>query len=144
MSLARAVGTLAIVGSGIVLLLTVGVALHYVRQGGLEWTLVFPFLPPVVAIVAVLLVARIPPHVDGPRRGAVLGLAASATLYVALSAVYLFGQYRLISRDGTAFWGLVFIPAVWVWPPVLFAGLLLGACAQSIARHVRTRRGGNA
>ena len=140
----RAAGTLAIVASGIVLLSTAGIVLRYFRQQGLELTHVLPLLPPVVAIAAVLVVARMPRHIRGAGRGAAVGLAAGATLYVAFSAIYLFGQYGLISRDGTAFWGLLIVPAAWLWPPVLLASIVLGVCAQSIARHVRARRGGDA
>ena len=141
----RIAGTVAIVTSGIVLLPTAGIALGYIRRQGLELTHVLPLLPPVVAIAAVLLAARIPPRIRGAGRGAIVGLAWGATLYVAISAVYLFGQYRLISRDGTAFWGLLFVPAVWVWPPVVLGSIVLGACAHLVARHVnRIRRGGDA
>ena len=145
MSLAsRTAGTLAIVASGIVLVPTAGIALGYIRRQGLELTYVLPLLPPVVAIAAILLVARMPPHIRGAGRGAVVGLASGATLYVAFSAVYLFGQYGLISRDGTAFWGLLIVPAVWVWPPVVLGSIGLGICAQLVARHLRIRRGGDA
>ena len=140
----RAAGTLAIVANGIVLLSTAGIALRYFRQQSLELTHLLPLLPPVVAIAAVLVVARMPRHSRGAGRGAAVGLAAGATLYVAFSAIYLFGQYGLISRDGTAFWGLLIVPAAWLWPPVLLVSIVLGVCAQSIARHVRARRGGDA
>ncbi len=73
-----------------------------------------------------------------------VGLASGATLYVALSAVYLLGQYRLISRDGTAFWALLIVPTVWVWPPLALGSIALGACAQMVAKRVTTRRGGDA
>ena len=145
MSLAsRTAGTLAIVASGIVLVPTAGIALGYIRRQGLELTYVLPLLPPVVAIAAVLLVARMPPHIRGAGRGAVVGLASGATLYVAFSGVYLFGQYGLISRDGTAFWGLLIVPAVWVWPPVVLGSIALGVCIQLVARRVTTRRDGDA
>jgi hypothetical protein len=140
----RSAGTLAIVASGIVLLPSVGIALGYIRRQGLELTHVLPLLPPVVAIAAVLLVARIPPRIRGAGRGAIVGLAWGATLYVAISAVYLFGQYGLISRDGTAFWGLMIVPAVWVWPPVVLGSIALGILAQLVAQHGRIRRGGDA
>jgi hypothetical protein len=140
----RTAGTLAIVASGIVLLPTAGIALGYIRRQGLELTYVLPLLPPVVAITAVVLLARMPPHIRGVGRGAVVGLASGATLYVALSAVYVFGQHGLISRDGTAFWGLLIVPAVWVWPPLTLGGIALGVCAQLVARRVTTRRGGDA
>ena len=140
----RAAGTLAIVANGIVLLSTAGIALRYFRQQSLELTHLLPLLPPVVAIAAVLVVARMPRHSRGAGRGAAVGLAAGATLYVAFSAIYLFGQYGLISRDGTAFWGLLIVPAAWLWPPVLLVSIVLGVCAQSIARYVRARRGGDA
>ena len=140
----RSAGILAIVASGIVLLPSAGIALGYIRRQGLELTHVLPLLPPVVAIAAVLLVARIPPRIRGAGRGAIVGLAWGATLYVAISAAYLFGQYGLISRDGTAFWGLLIVPAVWVWPPVVLGSTALGILAQLVARHVRIRRGGDA
>ena len=73
-----------------------------------------------------------------------MGLASAATLYVSLSAIYIFGQYRLISQDGTAFWALVIVPAAWVWPPVLLVGTALGAFAQLLALRVRRRGGGHA
>jgi hypothetical protein len=140
----RSAGTLAIVASGIVLLPTAGIALGYIRRQGLELTHVLPLLPPVVAIAAVLLVARIPPRIRGAGRGAIVGLAWGATLYVGISAVYVFGQYELISRDGTAFWGLLVVPAVWVWPLVVVGSIALGICAQLVARHIRITRGGDA
>jgi hypothetical protein len=133
----RAAGALAIAVSGIVLVPTAGIALHYIRKQGFESMQLLPLLPPVVAIAAVLLVARMPRSIDGAIRGGAVGLATGATLYVGLSAIYLFGQYGVISRDGTAFWGLVVLPAVWVWPPVVLASIVLGACTQSVARHIR-------
>src|SRR3970040_697931 len=140
----RAAGTLAIVASGIVLLSTAVIALRYFRQQGLQLTHVLPLLPPVVAIAAVLVAARLPRHIRGARRGAAVGLATGATLYVAFSAIYLFGQYGLISRDGTAFWALLIVPAAWVWPPVVLGGIALGVCAQLVARRITTRRDGDA
>jgi hypothetical protein len=138
MSLAsRTAGTLAIVASGIVLLATAGIALGYIRRQGLEFTYVLPLLPPVAAITAVLSAARMPPRIKGAGRGAVVGLASGATLYVAFSAVYLFGQYGLISRDGTAFWALLIVPVVWVWPPLALGGIALGVCARLVARRRR-------
>lgn len=136
---ARTTSTLAIVANAIVLLPTAAIAVGYIRRQGLELTHVLALLPPVAAIAIVLLVARTPPRSIG--RGAAIGLASAATLYVSLSAIYIFGQYRLISRDGTAFWALVIVPAAWVWPPVLLVGTALGAFAQLLALRVR-RRGG--
>jgi hypothetical protein len=105
-------------------------------------THVLALLPPAAAIAAVVLVARTPPR--GIARGAAIGLASAATLYVCLSAIYVFGQYRLISRDGTAFWALVIVPAAWVWPPVLVVGAAVGALAQLLALRARRRGSGDA
>jgi hypothetical protein len=134
---ARTACSLAIVANAIVFLPTAAIAVKYVRRHGLELTYVLALLPPPAAIAAVLLVGRTPPR--GIGRGAAIGLASAATLYVSLSAIYIFGQYGLLSRDGTAFWALVIIPAAWVWPPVLLVGAALGAVAQALALRVRRR-----
>ena len=136
--IARVVG---VVGNAVVLVTIAGVALRYTRRQGIEVELVMPLLPPVVAIVAILVAARQAACSGRIRRGALVGLAAGATLYVAVSAAYLFGSYEVISRDGTAYWSLVLIPAVWVWPPVLVGSTLLGALAQFVA--TRSRRQGD-
>jgi len=139
--IARVVG---VVGNAVVLVTTAGIALRYIRRQGVEVELVVPLLPPVVAIVAILVAVRKAAGSGRIRRGALVGLASGATLYVALSAAYLFGQYEVISRDGTAYWGLVFIPAVWVWPPALVGGTLLGGLAQFVATRSSKRRGDDA
>jgi tetratricopeptide (TPR) repeat protein len=79
----RSAGTLAIVASGIVLLPTAGIALGYIRRQGLELTHVLPLLPPVVAIAAVLLVARIPPRI---RAAAVRAVEAGVSRNAGSSA----------------------------------------------------------
>jgi hypothetical protein len=139
---ARTTSALAIAASAIVFVPTAAIAVGYIRRHGLELTHVLALLPPAAAIAAVVLVARTPPR--GIARGAAIGLASAATLYVCLSAIYVFGQYRLISRDGTAFWALVIVPAAWVWPPVLVVGAAVGALAQLLALRARRRGSGDA
>jgi len=140
----RIASTLGGVGSGVVLVTTAVIASRYIRRQGLEVHSVVPILPPVVAIVAILVVVRMRLPTTSIRRGAFVGLASGATLYVALSAVYLLGQYELISRDGTAWWGLMFVPAVWVWPPVVLGSTVLGALVQFVTTSVRKPRGSDA
>jgi hypothetical protein len=96
---ARTTSTLAIVANAIVLLQTAAIAVGYIRRQGLELTHVLALLPPVAAIAIVLLVARTPPRSIG--RGAAIGLASAATLYVSLGDLHLWAvQIDLPGRNG--------------------------------------------
>jgi hypothetical protein len=71
-------------------------------------------------------------------RGLVTGVVVASGLYLIVPAFYLATQFEVIAGDGTAFWGLVFVPVVIIWLPLTAVGILTGA---SIGAVVRVKRG---
>ncbi|MBX3415571.1 MAG: hypothetical protein KF708_23000 [Pirellulales bacterium] len=60
-------------------------------------------------------------------------------IQLVVMAAYLSSHYHLIAHDGTAYWGLMFIPCLLVGAPLLFAALMVGGSAD-IIRAVRRRK----
>lgn len=56
-----------------------------------------------------------------------------------LLAIYLLTQYSLIAHDGTAYWGLMFVPCILFGVPLLIAALIIGGIAD-IVMSARRRR----
>jgi hypothetical protein len=106
-------------------------------MGGLgDWLiLLLPVLPPVVTILSWAGVRRVP-HSRTLTRGFLVGVASVSSVYLLIPAGQLTWQYRLIAADGTAYWGLLAIPAFWLWLPAT-------AVAAFVATAVAAVRGGS-
>lgn len=140
---ARIAGILAIGGSVVLLSATHRVAAAYMRRQGFDWDFALPYVPPIIAIATVLMLAFIPGPPRSMRRAVLIGLALSAHLYLLVPAAYLIRQYDLIRADGTAFWGAQTIPAVVLFPPMLLVAAAVAAVAQFIARVIREEEDGS-
>jgi len=93
------------------------IAKGYIRRQGFEIGLLVPLVPPAVTVF--LLVFMIRTSLRGLPRRIVAGLTFGCVLYLLVPILFLSTNYYLIREDGTAFWGLLVIPAVWLWPLVL-------------------------
>jgi hypothetical protein len=96
-----------------------------------------PLVPPPVVIVGIAAMNRMRArkHI---ARGLVTGVVVASGLYLIVPAFYLATQFEVIAGNGTAFWGLVFVPVVIIWLPRTAVGILTGA---SIGAVVRVKRG---
>ena len=140
--LRRVAGAAVVVSIGMILCLTIIIS-GYVRRTGLknlsgDWLiLLLPVLPPLFTVVS-WAGGRWVSGSCALVRGFLLGVAVASSAYLLLPAAYLAWQYRLVSTDGTAYWGLLAIPAFWLWlPAALLAGL-----AGSIVSVARTAHRG--
>jgi hypothetical protein len=66
-------------------------------------------------------------------RGFLMGVAGVSSVYILIPAVNLVRQYGLISADGTAYWGLLAIPAFWLWVPATAAGAVAGIAVAALS-----------
>ena len=100
-----------------------------------DWIQVLlPLVPPAAALLSGLLLWGT--RNRGPvGKGIVWGFFASAAAYMALQACTLLTQFNLISQDGTAHWGMLQLPAIWIWPPLLCIGIGGGALAGWIVKR---------
>ena len=112
----------------VVLAFVIRAAVQYPVPDSLEsWIgVLFPvFLPLLSAFISI----RLYPDFNGkhPVRRAILwGVFAGINGVVVIMAFNLFSRYQLITADGTAFWGLVFVPCFWIGLPSVIVGALLG------------------
>lgn len=92
-----------------------------------------PLVPPLVVIVGISTLNRI--RARGYfARGLLAGVVVASGLYLIVPMFYLATQCELIAGDGTAFWGLVFIPVVIIWLPLTAVGMLTGAGIGAVLR----------
>lgn len=124
-----------------VILLSLVIA-GYVRKrvpigGTNDWfILLLPLLPPLVTVVG-WTAARWVSSRAAILRGFVTGIAVVSSIYLLIPAVYLTWQYSLISADGTAYWGLLAMPAYWLWLPATSIGGVAGIAVAAV--HARYR-----
>ncbi|HWE16328.1 MAG TPA: hypothetical protein VG758_03995, partial [Hyphomicrobiaceae bacterium] len=43
-------------------------------------------------------------------------------------------QYRLIAADGTAYWGLLAMPTLWLWLPATAVAAVAGIAMEAVRR----------
>ena len=100
-----------------------------------DWfDVLLPVVPPVAALLSVLLLWTIGNR--GPvGKGVVWGFFASSAAYMVLQAWTLSTQFTLISRDGTAHWAMLQLPAIWIVLPLLSMGIGIGAFVGWIVRR---------
>jgi hypothetical protein len=100
-----------------------------------DWLiLLLPVFPPVVTILSWAGV-RWAPRPWTLIRGFLVGVAGVSSVYILIPAVYLAWQYRLIAADGTAYWGLLAMPAFWLWLPATAMAALTGSAVAALRRN---------
>lgn len=125
----------------IVLLLAIGaVAFGYVGQRTwmnlgdhiILWT---PLAVAVLGLASNIWMLSNPPRISRATRWAVfLGLH----VLLVVMAAYLATRYHLIAHDGTAYWGLLFVPCLLIGAPLLSAAILIGGIVDLF--RVKRRR----
>jgi hypothetical protein len=65
------------------------------------------------------------------------GSFVGANGFLILVALLLFPRINLISQDGTAYWGFLFLPCFWIGIPALMVGSVLGLVAGLIVNKKR-------
>jgi len=131
---------------GLVMFLVVGgIAWGYIRRPNQvanteDWFMVL--LPSVACALAITvsIAMLFPRGRNAAVRGAVHGLFVAMQLLLAILASYLLSQGDVIANDGTAFWGLLFLPTVLIGFPMAVAGIAIGAVVTLV---VDNRRGKN-
>ena len=100
-----------------------------------DWfEVLLPLVPPIVALVLGLLLLR------RPRRGLIgrctmWGACAGCAAYMLVQAWGLATQFTLISQDPVAHWAWLLLPTVYVAPPLLFLGLVIGAVSGWLLKN---------
>jgi len=134
-------GRLAAGGAGfvsLIMLLCLGLVIGgYAMKRGFvggrdNWLiLLLPVFPPVVTILCWAGVRWVPhPHIL--IRGFLTGVAIVSSAYILIPAAYLVWQYRLIATDGTAYWGLLAMPAYWLWLPAAMLAAVVGTTVAAV------------
>ena len=141
----KAVGRLAVrlaVFVSLVMLLSLSLVIAgYVRKAGAmggagNWLiLLLPVLPPLVTIIG-WRAARVS-RPGTLMRGFLIGVAGVSSAYILIPAVYLAWQYSLISTDGTAYWGLLAMPAFWLWLPATTMATAVGITVAAVCARYR-------
>lgn len=114
----------------------------YMRKAGPlgvadDWLiLLLPVIPPLVTVVGCAAAMWIPRR-NALTRGFLMGVAGASSVYLLIPSVYLAWQYNLISTDGTAYWGLLAMPAFWLWLPATTLAALGGIAFEAIRTRWR-------
>ena len=136
-----AVGLAVFVSLVMLLCLSLVIAGHVRKRGPIggiaDWfILLLPVLPPLVTSVgwaAAMWVSR-----PGTlMRGFLMGVASVSSVYILIPDAYLVWQYSLISGDGTAYWGLLAMPAFWLWLPATATAAVGGIAFAAISTRYR-------
>ena len=139
--------------ASIVALLTMGVVVplgfithaYIVRPRQVEnfgdwFSILFPLLPATITLCLCALLWRL--HKGMIARGIVWGALIASTLYLVHQAFILRGNYDLIKADGTAHWGLLELPVVWIALPAVLIGISIGAFFGWITMKIRAQQAG--
>ena len=107
---------------------------HQVESFGDGFLLLLPIAPPVVALLSVLILWR-----AGKRQPIGTGIAwalfCASTTYMLFQVLTLSTHYTLISQDGTAYWGMLQLPAIWIALPLVVIAIGFGALAGWIVKR---------
>ena len=97
------------------------------REGPGDWALL---LAPAIAVLACLALStfmlrhrRMPSSLG---RATLWGSFVGCSLFLLVQALMTVPRYRLIAGDGTAYWALASLPAVYLCVPLLLLGGVLG------------------
>jgi hypothetical protein len=130
-------------GSVAVMVLVAWIVAGHVRMSGgvggvgdwFHW--LAPLLPPLTVTVGIIATNGIKAR-RRVTREFLAGIVVTSSLYLVVPLFYLATQFGVIARDATAFWALIFMPVVWIWLPLMVAGMLVGAGVATVLR-VKTR-----
>jgi hypothetical protein len=89
-------------------------------------------MPAICALLSGLLFLT--PGIHPVRRGLLRGAFVGGNGFLVLLSFSLFTRFDLISQDGTAYWGLLSLPCLFVGLPTLFIGGLVGLIAGLITK----------
>ena len=127
--------------SGLLFCVIATIAIGYVQRQGFEIGVVVPLAPPAVTVLLSFVVIRV--SLEGVLRSVVSGLTFGCTLYLAVPIFFLSTNYDLIRGDGTAYWGLLLVPAVWLWPAVIVGSATVATGKHYLLTPVVNRRSGD-
>ena len=71
------------------------------------------------------------------KRGLLWGAFVGTNGFLIVLALSLFPHLELVSQDGTAYWGCLFIPSFWIGIPSLIVGAILGLVVGLIMNKKR-------
>ena len=137
---------ISILLSGLVFIVCAIMAIGYWRRPDQvknfgDWiTLLTPIAAPLVGFILGVAVLRC--KFQNPlTKGCVVGAFYGATLYMFVPAILILKQYSLIAQDGTAYWGILMLPVLFLGLPLLIIGAVIG-CVIGIlnARKLGTQR----
>jgi hypothetical protein len=135
----RAVTVVSLMGGVVVVVLVAWIVAGHVLESGrvgsiddwFHW--LAPLVPPLVVIVGIAATNRM--RARGHfAPGLLTGIVVASGLYLVVPMFYLATQFDVIARDGTAFWGLAFMPVVLIWLPLTAVGMLTGAGVVAVLR----------
>lgn len=129
---ARSATVGVLLASGAVFAVVASIAVGYVRRQGFDVEFMVPLVPPAATVCLVVIATRT--RFSGAPGRALWGLTLACTLYLMAPTIVLMRHYRLIARDGTAYWALLILPVVWVWPVVLLGGVIIAVGTRSVLR----------
>jgi hypothetical protein len=91
-----------------------------------DWiTLLTPIAVPLVGLILGFVVLRC--KFRNPlTKGCVVGAFYGATLYMFVPTLQILNQFSLIAQDGTAYWGMLMLPALFLGFPLIFSGMIIG------------------
>ena len=137
----KGIGRLAAGGAvfvSLIMLLCLGLVIggYAMKRGSIggrdDWLIfLLPVFPPVVTILSWAGVRWVR-HPHTLIRGFLLGVASVSSAYILIPAAYLVWQYGLIAADGTAYWGLLAIPAFWLWLPAATLAAVVGTTVAAV------------
>jgi len=139
---ARSVAAVVMLVSGVLFCVIGSIAIGYVQRQGFEVILVVPLVPPAVTVFLLLVLTWT--RLAGVLRSVARGLAFGCTLYLAVPIFYLSTNYDLIRRDGTAYWGLLQLSTVYIWPVALVGSAAVAAGGHYVWVAIGNRRSGDA
>ena len=129
-----AIGSLLL--SGPVLVATSIIAFGYWRMPNQvnnigDWIIL---LPPVIApAVSILLAVTFLSHrvINKKANGIFVGALIGNSIYLLIPALQLVFQFNLLAMDGTAYWGVLMMPVIFIGSPLLIIGASIGWCVGS-------------
>lgn len=137
------VGLAVLVSLVMLLCLSLVIAGHVRKRGSIggsnDWViLLLPVLPPLATSAGWAAMWASRPGTL--MRGLLVGIASVSTVYILIPSAYLAWQYSLIAADGTAYWALLAIPAVWLWLPATATAAVGGLVFAAISTRYRGSR----
>ena len=108
-------------------------------DGFSNWIIVtFPLVSSAVCAILSLVLCLIPEDVHQRTSGLLWGAFVGANGFLILPAFSLFTRFSLISQDGTAYWGLLSLPCLFVGLPAFLTGSLVGLIAGFVSSKRET------